>query len=136
MAAYPLSALAGLDDDTTAALRTAKIRTTATLLERAKDAKGRKKLATETGIDEKLLLCLANKADRLRIKGMGKDYSELLQQAGVNTVRELGYRNPARLAKAMAEANKKRKLVRVLPSDNLVNRWIESAKKLPTKITY
>lgn len=136
MVAYPLSTLAGLDDDTEAALRAAKIRTTVTLLERAKDAKGRKKLAVETGIDEKLLLALANGADRLRIKGMGKDYSELLQEAGVNTVRELGYRNPARLAKAMAEANKKRKLVRLLPSDNLVNRWIENAKKLPTKITY
>ena len=136
MVAYPLRALAGLDDDTEAALRTAKIRTTVTLLERAKDAKGRKKLAVETGLDEKLLLALANSADRLRIKGMGKDYSELLQVAGVNTVRELGYRNPARLAKAMADANKKRKLVRLLPSDNLVNRWIENAKKLPTKITY
>jgi hypothetical protein len=136
MAAYPLSKLAGLDDDTEATLRAARIRTTATLLERAKDAKGRKKLAVETGLDEKLLLALANSADRLRIKGMGKDYSELLQVAGVNTVRELGYRNPARLAKAMADANKKRKLVRLLPSDNLVNRWIENAKKLPTKITY
>ena len=136
MAAYPLSKLAGLDDDTEATLRAAKIRTTATLLERAKDAKGRKRLAAETGIDEKLLLALANSADRLRIKGMGRDYSELLQVAGVATVRELGYRNPARLAKAMADANKKRKLVRLLPSDNLVNRWIESAKKLPPKITY
>lgn len=134
--AYPLSALAGLDEDAATALRAARIRTTATLLERAKDAKGRKKLAAETGIDEKLLLSLANKADRLRIKGMGKDYSELLQEAGVNTVRELGYRNPARLAKAMAEANKKRKLVRLLPSDNLVCRWIDSAKKLPPKISY
>jgi len=136
MAAYPLSALAGLDDDTQEHLRSAKIRTTATLLERAKDAKGRKKLSEETGIDEKLLLSLANGADRLRIDGMGRDYSELLLAAGVSTVRELGYRNPARLAKAMAEANKKRKLVRLLPSDSLVNRWIASAKKLQTKITY
>jgi predicted flap endonuclease-1-like 5' DNA nuclease len=134
--AYPLSALAGLDEETVTALRAARVRTTATLLERAKDAKGRRKLATETGIDEKLLLCLANTADRLRIKGMGKEYAELLQEAGVNTVRELGYRNPGRLAKAMAEANKKHKLVRLLPSDNLVCRWIETARKLPTKITY
>jgi hypothetical protein len=133
---YSLSALAGLDEDTEAALRKAGIRTPATLLEAAKDAKGRKKLAVQTGIDEKLLLCLANKADRLRIKGLGKEYSELLQVVGVNTVRELKYRNPGKLAKAMAEANKRRKLVRLLPSDSLVGRWVEEAKKLQPKITY
>jgi hypothetical protein len=133
---YPLSALAGLDDESKAALRAEKIRTTTSLLEAAKTAKGRKLLANKTGIDEKLLLCLANQADRLRIKGMGKEYSELLQVVGVNTVRELKYRNPAKLAKAMADANKKRKLVRVLPSGNLVCRWIDEAKKLTPQITY
>jgi len=55
---------------------------------------------------------------------------------GVETVKELRYRNPARLAKAMAEANKKRKLVRFLPSEKLVMRWVEHARKLPQKITY
>lgn len=133
---YPLSVFDGLDEETEAALRAAGIRTSASLLEAAKDAKGRKKLAARTGIDEKRLLALANTADRLRIKGMGKEYAELLQVVGVNTVRELKYRNPARLARAMSEANKKRKLVRMLPSDNLVHRWIENARKLPPKITY
>jgi predicted flap endonuclease-1-like 5' DNA nuclease len=75
-------------------------------------------------------------ADRMRIRGIGEDYAELLQAAGVDTVKELKYRNPAKLAKAMAEANAKRKLVRVLPSDLAVVRWIEQAKKLPLKITY
>ena len=72
----------------------------------------------------------------MRIKGVGEEYAELLQAAGVDTVKELKYRNPAKLAKAMAEANTKRKLVRVLPSDEAVVRWIEHAKKLPLKITY
>jgi len=54
----------------------------------------------------------------------------------VATVRELKYRNPAKLAKSMAETNKKRKLVRFLPSEKLVVRWVEHAKKLPLKITY
>ena len=67
---------------------------------------------------------------------MGREYAALLCAVGVETVRELRYRNPARLAKAMAEANKKRKLVRFLPSEKLVTRWVEHARKLPQKITY
>jgi hypothetical protein len=62
--------------------------------------------------------------------------STLLQAAGVATVKDLKYRNPANLASAMADANKKRKMVRLLPSEKLVCRWIEHAKKLPLKITY
>jgi Domain of unknown function (DUF4332) len=59
-----------------------------------------------------------------------------LCEVGVDTVKELQYRNPERLAKAMAEANKRRKLVRFLPSEKLVTRWVEHAKRLPQKITY
>jgi hypothetical protein len=81
-------------------------------------------------------LCWANVADRMRIKGISKEYAELLRAAGVDTVKELKYRNPANLAKAMAEANKKNKLVRFLPSEKIVARWIDHAKKLPLKITY
>jgi hypothetical protein len=72
----------------------------------------------------------------MRIKGIGEEYAELLGAAGVDTVKELTYRNPCNLAKAMALANKKRKLVRLLPSDKAILRWIEHAKKLPLKITY
>ena len=93
-------------------------------------------MADKTGLPEKSILCWANMADRMRIKGVGEEYAELLQAAGVDTVKELKYRNPAKLAKAMAEANARRKLVRVLPSDRAVVRWIEHAKKLPLKITY
>jgi hypothetical protein len=59
-----------------------------------------------------------------------------LQAAGVDTVRELKYRNPAKLAKSMAAANQQRKRVRLLPSEAVVARWIEQAKKLPLKISY
>jgi hypothetical protein len=72
----------------------------------------------------------------MRIKGVGEDYAELLREAGVDTVKELGYRNPERLARAMAEANARRKLVRLLPSDRVVVRWIEHAKRLQLKIRY
>ena len=67
---------------------------------------------------------------------MGKEYAGLLREAGVDTVKELKYRNPAKLAQTMAEANKKRKMVRFLPSEKLVTRWVEHARKLPQKITY
>jgi predicted flap endonuclease-1-like 5' DNA nuclease len=72
----------------------------------------------------------------MRIKGMGKGYACLLKAVGVDTIKELRYRNPANLAKAMSETNKKRKLVRFLPSEKLVVRWVEQAKSLTSKITY
>jgi hypothetical protein len=117
-------------------LKAAGIRTTAALLEAAKTPKGRKLLAEKTGIDPKRLLEWANKADRMRVKGLGKEYAELLRIVGVDTVKELKYRNPGKLAEAMAAANKKRKLVRLVPTEKAVGRWIEEAKKLPLKISY
>src|SRR6185503_9433859 len=131
----PISDIAGIDADIAASLKAAGIRTTAKLLEAAKNPKGRQKLAAKTGVGEKQILCFANLADRMRIKGVGEDYAVLLQAAGVDTVKELKYRNPEKLAKAMADANARRKLVRVLPSDRAVVRWIEHAKKLQLKIT-
>jgi predicted flap endonuclease-1-like 5' DNA nuclease len=133
---YAIADLEAIDPDAVASLKKAGIRRTDKLLEIAKDPKGRRKLAEQTGLPEKTLLRWANLSDKLRIKGVGEDYANLLQAAGVDTVKELKYRNPGKLAKAMAEANVKRKLVRVLPSDNAVVRWIEHAKKLPMKISY
>ena len=73
---------------------------------RRANPKGRKALAEKTGFDEKQILCWANMADRMRIKGVGEEYAELLQAAGVDTVKELKYRNPANLAKAMARGQR------------------------------
>jgi predicted RecB family nuclease len=133
---YPITAIDDINPETAKALKSAGIRTTEKLLEAAKSPKGRKELAARTELNEKVLLRWANIADKLRIKGMGKEYATLLREVGVDTVKELRYRNPARLAKCMAEANKKRKLVRFLPSEKLVRRWVEDAKKLPQKISY
>jgi hypothetical protein len=119
-----------------AKLRSIGIRTTGKLLERAKTMKGRKALAAEIDVDEKTILRWANLADRMRIKGVGEDYAELLQAAGVDTVKELKHRNVGNLAKAMAEANRKKKLVSLVPSEKRVRRWIEQARQLPLKITY
>jgi hypothetical protein len=133
---YAIADIAAIDPEATVSLKKAGIRTTARLLETAKDAKGRRLLAEKTGISEKSILRWANLSDKMRIKGVGEDYANLLLAAGVDTVKELKYRNPARLAKAMAEANAKRKLVRVLPSDRAVVRWIGDANKLQMKISY
>jgi hypothetical protein len=133
---YPITHIDGIDRDVAVTLKSVGIRSTDRLLDAAKSPKGRKDLAAKTGLDEKRILSWANMADRMRIKGMGREYAELMQAAGVNTVKELKYRNPARLARAMAEANKKRKFVRLLPSEKVVVRWIDHAKKLQLKISY
>jgi len=131
-----ISELEGLGSNFAVKMKKVGIRTTAKLLETAKSLKGRQTLSEKTEIDAVQLLRVANLIDRMRIKGVGQDYAELLEAAGVVTIRELRYRNPARLAQAMAKANDKRKLVRVLPSEHTVERWIDYAKKLPVKISY
>lgn len=133
---YPLTRIEGLDGDEIKSLKAAGIRTTERLLEDAKSPKGRKLLAAKTAISERRLLMLANACDHLRIKGMGPGYVVLLREIGVDTVRELRYRKPENLVSAMAEANRKKKVVRLLPSPKLVVRWIDHAKKLTLKITY
>lgn len=133
---YPITDIEGIQPDVASRLKSVGIRSTEKLLEVARNPKGRKSLAERTGFDEKKILCWANMADKMRIKGVGEEYAELLHAAGVDTVRDLKYRNPANLAKAMAAANAKRKLVRLLPSEKAVQRWIDHAKKLPLKITY
>jgi hypothetical protein len=102
----------------------------------AKTPKQRLKIALKTGAPEKSVLDWVTAADRMRVKGVGWEYAELLRAAGVRTVNELRYRNPQKLADAMADVNTKRKLVRILPSVNTVSRWIEDAKKLPPVIRY
>jgi hypothetical protein len=75
-------------------------------------------------------------ADRMRVKGVGWEYAELLSAAGVKTVNELKFRNPQKLVDHMTQANNRRKLVRLLPSVKVVQRWIENAQDLPSVIRY
>jgi predicted flap endonuclease-1-like 5' DNA nuclease len=133
---YPISGIEGIAPALRTKLKSVGIRTTDKLLERTKGLKERQELARKIDIDPRILLSIANLADRMRIKGVGEDYAELLSAAGVDTVKELRYRNPAKLARTMGEANAKRNLVRVLPSELMVGRWIEHAKKLPLMISY
>ncbi len=131
-----LKKLNGLGTDTIERLKSAGIRTSGRLLDAAKSLKGRQELARRTGIDAKRLLRFANLADKLRVKGLGQGYAELLCHVGVDTVKELKYRNPEKLAAAMRRKNEKLKLVRLVPTEKAVGRWIEAAKKLPQEISY
>jgi len=133
---YPITDIGEIDGDAAARLKSAGIRSTERLLECACTVAKRKLLAEKTGIDAKKLLCWANFADRMRIRGVSREYAELLGAVGVDTVKEFKFRNPTNLAKAMADANKRSKLVRLLPSEMVVARWIEHAKKLELKIKY
>jgi predicted flap endonuclease-1-like 5' DNA nuclease len=133
---YPITDIRGIGADTAVILKSEGIRTTVGLLRLAKTPKQRLKIAEKVGTDDKLVLDWVTAADRMRVKGVGWEYAELLRVAGVKTVKELKFRNPRKLVDQMTEANAKRKLVRLLPSVGTVTRWIENAKKLPPVICY
>lgn len=133
---YPISDIEGLSAFAASKLKALGIRTTDALLEAAGTVKGRKALSAKTGISEQQLLEWANVSDYMRIPGMGRAKIGLVRAAGVTTVRELAYRNPARLAQNMRDVNEKKKLVQLLPSEKSVGDLIAKARKLPPKITY
>jgi predicted flap endonuclease-1-like 5' DNA nuclease len=133
--AYPITDIRGIAPDTAEILKSEGIRTTIGLLRSAKTPKQRLKIAELTGTDKERVLGWVTTADRMRVKGVGWEYSELLRAIGVKTVNELKFRNPQHLVDRMREANK-RKMVRLLPKTRTVERWIESAKKLPSLIRY
>lgn len=133
---YPILKIEGVGPELEKKLKKAGIRTTKTLLERAKDPRGRKAVAAASGIPESQILKFANIADLMRLKGVGAEYSELLEAAGVDTVKELKNRNPANLSRAILDVNAKHGLVRLPPSENTVAKWIAQAKTLPPMMTY
>ncbi len=106
------------------------------LLKKGGDKKGRKAIAEACGISEKLVLGWVNRADLARIKGVGEEYADLLECAGVDTVPELANRNAANLYKKMTEVNEEKKLVRKAPTESQVEDWVGQAKKLPRAVNY
>jgi predicted flap endonuclease-1-like 5' DNA nuclease len=117
-------------------LAKAGLRSVEALLKSGASAKGRKELAQASGVDETMLLEWVNRADLYRIKGVGKQYSDLLEKAGVDTVVELGKRVPANLYAKMVEINAAKNLVNGMPGQKKVEGWIAQAKKLPRVVTY
>ncbi|BDA79898.1 ferredoxin [Leptospira kobayashii] len=117
-------------------LRKAGVRSTGDFLKKTKAPQARKDLAKSTGISEKLILEWANHVDLFRIKGIGEEYADLLEEAGVDTVVELSKRKPGNLYDAIKAINEKKKLVRQLPSGSKVEDWVLQAKKTPRALTY
>jgi Domain of unknown function (DUF4332) len=133
--AYPISEIPGISTDVAAILKKEGIRTTIGFLRAAKTPKQRLKMAEKTGLDSKRVLEWATTCDRLRVKGIGAEYAQLLGNIGVKTVGDLRFRNPRNLVEKMREANKD-KHVQLLPKEKTVERWIENAKKLLPLIRY
>ena len=117
-------------------LRAAGVRTTDDLLDAGGTKQGRKELSEKTGISETVLLDWVNKADLFRVKGIGEEYSDLLKEAGVSTVVELGRRNPENLHEALVGVNKAKNLVRRTPTLAQTTAWVEQAKTLPRKVEH
>jgi predicted flap endonuclease-1-like 5' DNA nuclease len=117
-------------------LRGAGISSTNALLSKGATTKGRKEIATNSGISDSLILEWVNHVDLFRIKGVFEEYADLLEEAGVDTVPELAQRNPANLYDKLVEVNSEKNLVRQLPGKAQVENWVAQAKKLPRVIEY
>lgn len=117
-------------------LRAAGIRSIEALLEAGATPMGRADLEERSGIGHALILEWVNLADLMRIKGVGEEYSDLLEEAGVDTVKELRNRVPENLHEAILRTNETKELVRRLPTLGMVRDWVQQAKMLPPKVTY
>jgi predicted flap endonuclease-1-like 5' DNA nuclease len=137
MSSQKISDIEGIGPAYAEKFKTVNVRSVNALLKAGGSKSGRKNLAQETGIDETLILKWVNMADLYRIKGVGSEYSELLEKAGVDTVKELKNRKAENLHAKMKEVNGSgRALVRVVPGLKSVESWVEQAKKLDPKVTY
>ena len=134
--AKSIEKIEGIGPKYAAALRSAGVRTVDDLLDAGASKQARSALATKTGISETRLLKCVNMADLFRINGVASQYAELLESAGVDTVKELQHRNAENLAARMSEVNVAKNLVRRPPSATVVNDWITQAKKLPPKVSH
>ena len=133
---YKIEEIEGIGPAYAGKLEAAGIRTTGDLLQHCADPAGRKATAEKTGLSAAQLLKWANMADLMRISGVGSEYSELLEAAGVDTVKELRTRVAANLAARMAEVNAASKLTRTVPSEQVVSGWIQQAGTLSPLISH
>ena len=131
-----ITAIEGVGEVNAKKLEKMGINTVEKLLSTGATPKGRKEIAQGTGISEKVILKWVNFADLFRVKGIGTQFSELLEAAGVDTVIELSKRVSENLFKKMKEVNEEKKLVRRTPNLTEVNSWVAQAKKLPRVINY
>jgi len=131
---YKIEAIEGVGPTFAKQLEVAGIMTTEDLLKHGGTPEGRKHIATRTGLSESQILKWVNLADLMRVKGVGSEYSELLEAAGVDTVKELATRNPANLTSRLEQVNGEKKLTRATPPSKMVESWIEEAGRMPAMV--
>jgi len=134
MANYPIEDVEGIGPSYGEKLRAAGVTDTNGLLKASATKADRAKLAEKSGIGEAHILKWANMVDLYRIKGVGSEFAELLEAAGVDTVPELAQRKADNLAAKMVEVNDAKKLTRRVPTASEIASWVEHAKKLPRVI--
>jgi hypothetical protein len=122
--------IAGIDPKVATRLRKSGVRTAEALLKRAGTRAGRDQLASETGLDPEQVMRWALRADMMRVKGVGSEYAVLLEACGVGTVRDLRRRNPTALTAKLTDHNGRKQMVRRLPTEKMVNSWIEGAASI------
>ena len=133
---YKIDEIEGIGPSYAEKLQGAGIKTTDDLLTLCCEPQGRKQIAERTGVSEKHILGWTNMADLMRVSGVGRQYAELLEAAGVDTIKELRNRNAENLAAKMEEVNAEKKLAKSSPSASMVIGWVEQAKQTDPKITY
>ena len=136
MANYKIEDVEGIGPVLGEKFRAAGVKDTDALLKSALTPGQRKALAEKTGLSEARVLKFANMVDLYRVSGVGSEYAELLEVAGVDTVPELATRNAASLTQAMAAVNQEKKLTRQVPTESEVAKWVEQAKGLPRMLEY
>lgn len=131
-----ITRIEGIGATNASKLSAAGIRSTEKLLAEGGSKKGRKALSAESKISEKMLLEWVNRADLMRVRGIGEEYSDLLEQAGVDTVKELAKRRPDNLHAKCLEVCGKKNIVRRPPSASEVDRWVTHAKTLDPAVSH
>ena len=131
-----LTTIEGIGEAFAEKLKAAGVGSVEALLTKGSTPKGRTEIAANSGVDMKRIMRFVNHADLMRVKGIGGEYAELMEAAGVDTVAALARRNPANLHAKMAEINAEKSLVRQLASVDKVADWVEQAKALPREVNY
>lgn len=133
---YKIEQIEGIGAAYAEKLNAAGIKTTEDLLEKCASRKGRLAIAEETGISAKLILKWTNHADLFRINGIAGQFAELLEAAGVDTVKEFRHRVPANLQPKLEVVNAEKNLCNRVPSVTELEKMIAQAKELQPLITY
>lgn len=131
-----VSELKGINDAILAVLKAQGLGDSDAMLEATKTPKDRKTLAAAAGVETAVILELANRADLARVKGIGRVYSDLMEEAGVDTVKELARRAPANLHAKLIEINNVRQFTQRPPSVDQVTDFVEQAKTMPGMLEY